>query len=213
MGHWLDKVLLLLSAPTADLRELARLVDEDPRTFYRGIDAADLEVDDQDVADIEFGQIDSSFSYAANDNYAPGSPRALETQNVIKMVRSIGRQEERVALTLDLMLKDRALGFALLQESENRGSKFENYAIEQIQASLPSHIASINDQAAVASLVSKFFTYTFPMNRGRLLFFLARHLSKYPVVNKAIKRSLDRTASMFVEEYRTKINDLLRANQ
>lgn len=44
MSHWLDTVITLIQADTADLRELARIAGCDVRTFYRGtkMDGADL---------------------------------------------------------------------------------------------------------------------------------------------------------------------------
>ncbi len=44
MTHWLDKVVEILNAPTADLRELAHLAGYNPKTFYVGtvIDGVDV---------------------------------------------------------------------------------------------------------------------------------------------------------------------------
>src|ERR1700685_1427051 len=59
------------------------------------------------------------------------------------------------------------------------------------------------------ALVPRLFSYTWPLNRGRLLFFLAQYLAKYPAVNQSIGRCLGKTHSMFVEEYRSLITRLL----
>jgi hypothetical protein len=37
MKHWLQTVITLLEADTADLRELARIAGGNPKIFYRGI--------------------------------------------------------------------------------------------------------------------------------------------------------------------------------
>lgn len=49
MAHWLDKVVALLQAETADLRELAIIAGGNPKTFYRGASLDDVDLSDQDV--------------------------------------------------------------------------------------------------------------------------------------------------------------------
>jgi hypothetical protein len=200
MTHWLEKVVLLFKAPTSDLRALAELVGEDPKTFYRGIDLDGLEVEGQDLTGMEFGDIEADG--VANDNNPP------DPYKIAVSISRISRQEERVSVILDLILRDRRRGFEILNKYQGDRAKFASYAIEEIRSSF-SDESSTNDQIIAASLVARFFSYTYPMNRGRLLFFLATHLAKYPVVNAAISRCLSRTASMFVEEYRSKIRALL----
>ncbi len=200
MTHWLEKVVLLFKASTSDLRALAELVGEDPRTFYRGIELDDLEVEGQDLTGMEFGDFEDDG--VANDNYLP------DPNKIAISIGRISRQEERISVILDLILRDRHRGFEILNEYEGERAKFALYAISEIRYSFGDE-SPANDQLIAASLVSKFFTYTYPMNRGRLLYFLARYLAKYPIVNDAISRCLSRTASMFVEEYRSKIRDLL----
>jgi hypothetical protein len=199
MSHWLDKVLLLLRAPTSDLKELAELAGDDPRTFYRGIALSDLEVDGQDLGGMEFG----------DDEGEPVANLARQDpfQRLAASITGTPRQEERVAIILDLILQDRLRGFEMLGEYQS-SAKFESYAVREIRAAFfrPS---SSNDEMAAASLVAKFFSYTFPMNRGRLLFCLAKHLAKYRIVNAEITDSLGKTASMSVEEYRSRIERLL----
>jgi len=200
MSHWLEKVLLLLRAPTSDLKALAELAGDDPRTFYRGIDLDDLEIEGQDLTGMEFGDVDADF--VANDNYRP------EPYKVAATIAKAPRQEERISLILDLILRDRNRGFEVLMEYQGEKAKFESHALKEIRSAL-SDSSMNNNQLVVASLVSKFFSYTYPMNRGRLLYFLAKHLAKYPIVNRAIRTCLSKTASMFVDEYRLRIDQLL----
>jgi len=58
MPHWMDKVVVLLTTNTADLRKLALMAGGNPRTFYRGIKLEDLEIARQDdIWGMEFGEI------------------------------------------------------------------------------------------------------------------------------------------------------------
>jgi formylglycine-generating enzyme required for sulfatase activity len=50
MAHWLDKVVEILKAETADLRELARIAGYDPADFYRGTDMEGADFRDFDAA-------------------------------------------------------------------------------------------------------------------------------------------------------------------
>jgi hypothetical protein len=202
MAHWLDKVVTLLQARTSNLRELAELAGEDPRTFYRGVMLSELDVEGQDLTGMEFASYD--FASAANDNNGTESSKLAET------IAKTSRQEERVALIIQLILNDRARGMEILERVQGDRAKFASYAFNEIRLSL-SDSSEDKDQLIVASLIPRFFSYTYPMNRGRLLYFLAEHLAGYPVVNRAIRSCLNKTVSMFVDAHRLEINELLDA--
>jgi hypothetical protein len=204
MTHWLDKVITLLQARTSNLRELAELAGEDPRTFYRGISLNEVDIEGQDLSGMEFERYEHELAPVANDN---------NVSTWIKLAASIsaaGRQEERVALVIRSVLYDRAGGMEMLARFKDDRAKFAFYAINEIRRSL-SESSEDEDQAIIASLIPKFFSYTYPLNRGRLLYFLAKHLASYPIVNQAIRFCLNKTASMFVDAHRSEINELLDA--
>jgi hypothetical protein len=202
MAHWLETVVKLLLASTNDLRELARIAGADPKTFYIGIDPRTLDTTDQDISDMEFSrseEIASSFQTFT-----------IETRQVIaKKIRKTARQEERIAMILDMIVQDRPYGLAILEEYKSDRAKFATYALDQIRTLFTDMHVDTKDEYVVAGLIPRLFSYTYPLNRGRLLYFLARYLAKYPQINQAIARCLNRTASMFVEEYRSRINQLL----
>ncbi len=67
MAHWLDKIVEIMEAETADLRDLARIAGYDPADFYRGtvMDGADLR--GQDLTGMEFTRLDlSKVKYDSN---------------------------------------------------------------------------------------------------------------------------------------------------
>jgi hypothetical protein len=199
MAHWLDKVVTLLQAQTSNLRDLAELAGEDPRTFYRGVKLSELDIEGQDLTGMEFESYESA--PVANDN-------KIESYKLVATIAKTARQEERVALILRLILHDRAQGMAVLAHYQGDKAKFASHALQEIRSSL-SNSSENNDQLIVAALVAKFFSYAYPMNRGRLLHFLAKHLAKYPIVNRAIRSCLNKTASMFVAEHRSQVNQFL----
>lgn len=191
MAHWLDKVIDLLQAQTDDLRELARIAGANPETFYLGIDPTQLDIAGQDLTGIEFSRAEA------------------ETKIVVGRIRKATRQEERIAMLLDALLQNRNSGLAILNLYQTDKAKFANYALEKIRNLFSDATTADKFESGVAALIPHFFSYTYPLNRGRLLYFLALYLGKYPQVNKAINASLTKTASMFVEFYRSRIVKLL----
>jgi len=51
--HWLDKVLEIFAAPTADLRVLAGIAGYDPKIMYKGTSLAGVDLSGQDVSDLD----------------------------------------------------------------------------------------------------------------------------------------------------------------
>jgi|GraSoi_2013_40cm_1033754.scaffolds.fasta_scaffold08791_2 hypothetical protein len=133
-------------------------------------------------------------------------------EDLLSLVRRTGRQEERVALLMAAILNDPTVGkSALLQYQRDRASTAA-WAIAElrkifIDTSWPS------DEQVIAALVPRLFTKHWPMTRGDLLFFLAKHLGKWPQVNTAIREVLRRTNSAYVHLSRKEIEDALAARQ
>jgi formylglycine-generating enzyme required for sulfatase activity len=87
MTHWLDKIVEIMKAETADLRELARIAGYDPTDFYRGtvIDGADL--CGQDLTGMEFTHLDlSKVKYDENTRF----PSSLSLSLKIESFRDFG---------------------------------------------------------------------------------------------------------------------------
>jgi hypothetical protein len=132
--------------------------------------------------------------------------------SALRRIKNTPRQEERIALLLDEILRDPTIGSSVLLQYAQDRAKFATHALSKIREMIPiANIGGGGDEQAIATLVPAFFAYTYPMNRGRLLYFLAKHLAKYPLINEAIDNSLRRTASMFVDEHRHAISELLQS--
>jgi hypothetical protein len=138
----------------------------------------------------------------------------LQTEQVSDLLRKIShtaRQEARIAILADSILRDRETGMsALVQYKEDR-AKFATWALHELRSSLlfnQNRSASMDDEV-IANLIPRFFTKAFPLSRGDLLYHLAWHLAKWPKINAAIGNSLNKTRSMFVDFRRKEIEELL----
>jgi hypothetical protein len=137
-----------------------------------------------------------------------------KVSTALKSIKRAGRQEERIALLLDEILNDLNTGTSVLLQYEQDRAKFATHALSKIRELIPrGSVGQTADERTIATLVPAFFAYAFPLNRGRLLYFLAKHLAKYPLVNEAIATTLHQTESMFVDQYRSAILDYLESAQ
>jgi hypothetical protein len=131
-------------------------------------------------------------------------------ESLLSAVRRTGRQEERIALLMSAILSDPAVGKSALLQYQGDRAKTADRAIRELRRLLTENDKSWpSDDRVVAALVPWLFTQQWPMTRGDLLFYLAKHLHKWPSANKAIRNSLARTRSMYVERRRMQILDLL----
>jgi hypothetical protein len=110
MAHWLDKVIELLNAETADLRELARIAGANPATFYRGINLADLDVNGQNLDGMQFSAGPDNEPNISSDKFKlllDSDNREVEAIKAIQRTHQVKRQEERMAVLLDLICEIR----------------------------------------------------------------------------------------------------------
>jgi hypothetical protein len=207
MAHWLDKILLLLQADTSDLRELARLAESDPRTFYRGVDRRKLDLVGQDVEGMEFS------------GDAPSEPQSDETKDPepaavfgsLHLIRDATRAEERVAVAVRAILEDRTGGRKLLAMLSADRSKYANAALWELRSILNSP-PSAKSLAPVKliQLVRRHYTHAFPDSRAALLFYLAKHLSEFPEAKNYLRQSWEKSRSYAFLPYRDSIQRYLK---
>jgi hypothetical protein len=142
----------------------------------------------------------------ARDNYRHNFQQ--EAKDLLNNIARIPRQEERMALLMSTILDNPLVGKAALLEYGRDNAKFEDWTLKELRkifvdTNWPS------DERVIATLVPKLFTKQYPLSRGDLLFHLARHLAKWPLVNLAIRTCLDKTNSMFVNFRRAEIEEAL----
>lgn len=136
-----------------------------------------------------------------------------QISELLGRIRATGRQEERIAILADAILQNRDVGISALIQYQGDRAKVANWAVQEMRgllSSVPSQSQQHHDEMYVAELVPRLFTHHYPLSRGQLLFYLAKHLGKWPLVNQALRRSLDRSNSIFVDNYRDQIDNLLR---
>lgn len=237
MAHWLDIVVDLFKADTKDLRELARIAGGDPTTFYRGVEPAELDLEDQDIDGIEFSSSEA-FMGALIDgsriNIGIGAVENLiiETGDLVRFVSNFGRQEERIALLLRLVVEHRHAAIRILEQYGNDRAKYANLARvelldalkmerdqielfeeeEEAQMSfLPKPVRSRRRLAdlELAKIVHRTFSSIPPSNRSVLLYYLAKHLSSQLAINKFLRSRIEASRSVFMEPNKPHILELL----
>ena len=129
---------------------------------------------------------------------------------ILRRAKAAGRQEERVAILIDALLEDRDTGFAALTQYGKDRAQFANWALQELRSHFFAREDSRkNDQLIVAHLIPRFFSHYYTLSRGELLLYLATHLAKWPAVNQALRQTLNRTASVFVNNFRKRIDQIL----
>lgn len=220
---------LLASAPNAEaarriLRARPRLGASVDSTGNITLDLGEL--DARDRAWINQEQLMSSLM--AEFDVAPGSAyggelphfdikatnliQAGEVSELMRRVKSTGRQEERIAMLADYVLQNREIGISILIQYGKDRANFANWAITELRTKLSNNNSSVlkaADEAVVANLVPRLFTKHYSLSRGELLFYLAKHLAKWPLINKALRRRLAKSRSLFVGNFRTRIDEIL----
>jgi hypothetical protein len=181
MGHWLDKVITLLVAPTANLRELAILAGADPATFYVGTDIGKLDLAGQDIDGMKFSSGDVA-SDAVQLVLRLKSPEQLQhVSQIVQRIKSAPRQEERIVLLLDEIVRDRSAADALLHCYATDKAKYAAAALRKLEAALrmdASGKRKLNNVQLVKAVTGQFAKA--PKTRTTLNYFLYKHLRKYP---------------------------------
>jgi hypothetical protein len=147
-------------------------------------------------------------SHSLEDDHDASEP-VRDPPNPFEFVKKVfrtGRQEERVALVIALMLENEEVATIVLKELPRDRGKFAQRAI-----------GSLNDwskrvrftEADAAKFVEQLMGDVFPMNRPTLLLYLSKHLARYRMINNAIRKRVRSSRSMFLEEHRPQINRYL----
>jgi hypothetical protein len=140
MSHWLDRVIQLLTADTADLNELARIAGYDPRTFYIGTNMDGVDISGQDVSTIQFTGFDIEKVKYDRDTRPP----ALEGQKAIAEVEALDSVINTV-LQLAARLPKQALTIlgAELEKQEQRALAARGLVRDRGAVSLPNRLAEL----------------------------------------------------------------------
>jgi len=180
-------VLTLLQAPTASLRELALLAGRDPKNFYLGVEIRNLDLTGQDLSGMNFSEdVHSQADQQLELDFLPSEYPAFQVGLTAQRIKGAARQEERIALLLDEIFKDRAVGLSLLEAYSFDKAKFATRALGVLKEVLrnESHSKKLSN-VQLARLVSGRFAKG-PNTRTTLAYFMFKHLRKYPDIDRWI---------------------------
>ena len=193
MKHWLDMVVILLQAPTANLRELAHLAGADPRNFYVGVDVQSLDLTDQDTKGMSFSSVEGQEEQeqqgpTVSELIYEGIARVVDATRAI---RRSTRQEERIVLLLDEIIKNRSLAIDIIDMYDADRGKPAAEALTLLRQKLQGDKKLTNVQ--LARIVSGRFAKS-PQRRTTLAYFMFKHLRKYPDIGEWLEgKSINRT--------------------
>jgi hypothetical protein len=176
MRHWLEKVVVLLQAETADLRQLAVLAGGDPRTFYRGVKAGTLDISNQDIHGMQFSE--------SADRY------------LVKIKKAV-HGEERVAMVLAYLMHDRDDGLNVLSSYREdrshtvmRAIALLNEEIDTEASGFGLHPTLSQERECIALIrsVLRFYSKTMRESRHNIFYYIVKLLSDYPEANEYLRR-------------------------
>jgi len=219
MSHWLDKVIELLQANTADLRELARMAGGNPKIFYLGVRLSDLDVSGQNLDGMQFG--DDAASQATEDVWLKLDRNEIaEFSSSIRFIKQTGKQEERLAILLKTVLSNRKFAREIVGQYGRDKAKFANLVVQDLRRILKSESKRqikegsfrITD-VGLAHILFGRFRRGMQLNRILLLYYMAKHLHQFPDINKYLRGRFERSFSVYLDPYRDEIKRLLRSKR
>jgi hypothetical protein len=171
------------------LRELALIAGGNPKTFYHGVNPDDLDLEGQDVQGIEFTNV------------------ATEHMNKIRGARA---KEERLTMLLDRILQDRSNALQIVENYGVDKSKYANASVYELWKALKkeSEHGKIDNVSLVRAL-RRPLAHQLGDSRANLLYYMAKHLAKYPDIRMYLRKSLARSTSTDLDRYRRKIDKFM----
>ena len=213
MEHWLDKVVALLQADTADLRELARMAGGNPKTFYRGINPRELDLEGQNIEGMDFAPVHETSDDGYSGLFVPLNSEEsflIAIDDLIHAIRRVGRQEERLALLLKLILENRSVGVSIIGAYGRDKAKYANRVLAELGRALEDERAQMSlfeagptkrhSDDLLARILQQPFSRGMPGNRSGMLYYMAMHLSNYPKINAFLKAKLENSYSIFLNK-------------
>lgn len=221
MSNWLEMVVTLLQAQTSNLRELARIAGADPRNFYRGIRLSDLDVAGQDIDGMEFADrpVGGAEEFSLQHPIYYADDKTIPAIEVLNQIHHVGRQEERLAILLDLILRNPVEASFLIKIYSKDRAKYANRVLKQIDIEITQnrkHDDLFQEERGrrlnavqLARIVNEPFSRGMPGNRAALLYYMAKHLARYPDINNYLRNKIAKARSVFITPYRREIVDFL----
>src|ERR1700733_5409808 len=225
MPHWLEKVIVIVSSDSLDLRTLAISAGGDPRDFYIGADMSGADLRGQNLLGMAFTnfdpkmvqiddntQLDPEYSAPLSNHdeldLNQGAGEERERQEILSRVtqiRLMPRQESRVAALLRGILLNRDLGMAVLSTYDGDRAEFAKKVLGFTHSHI-SHNPTLPTALLISRAVEFAISYIYGMRKGVLLLALAEQLGEFPSLNALIRNRTISTNSIFAAPY---VNDIL----
>ena len=218
MTHWLDKLLDIFSADSAELRSLAIVAGGDPETFYIGTDMRGADLRGQDLRGMKFTHLDLASVLIDQDTKLEGLADELALlDNVDELranfefvkIRKMKRQEERLAVILKIFL-DRPELRNFIKNNYRDKAKFTRDAIDKLLdwTDKEDLFGEKYEELDFGSFLEHVINNSFPLNRGFLLLYLAKYFGYDPLVIRVIRKRLRNNFTM--SQHIKPIEDILK---
>ena len=189
-----------MKADTSDLRELARIADADPRTFYRGVDLATLDVDGQDLSGMQFG-----FD-------GPRETTAIDVDPLVfTQIARASRYEERLVFLLKWLIEDRTVGLAMLDRYIDDRSKHGTLVLAGLRSYLDGDRGLAVTPMELVRFVRARFSHVMPGSRAAILYYMAIHLANHEEIRAYLLRWWSGSSSFAFRDYQKGIELALNA--
>lgn len=203
MSHWLDKVVSLLQAETADLRELAQIAGGDPRIFYRGINPAELDLANQDIQGMEFSStIDQSTHIGQLELQLLSEADQQTARNTVIRIKTARRQEERAALLLAEFLRDRSHALQIIDSYVKDDAQVTHSVLSVLREV---HFREMEGKRFTNLQIARKVSGRFRRaedKRSLVAYFFAKHLREFPELRPWLRtKSLARLSGEQQDEF------------
>jgi len=213
--HWADKILEIFDADTTDLRKLAIIAGVDPRYFYVGTDLEGADIRGQDLRGMLLTNLDLSkviYDRATQidvdtDTDFLDEIKKLEIKKDVVVLTKLGAQEERLVCLLKLYIEnpgyEKFIDGFVSERSEFSAKSISNFR----QVYRRDLFGETISKPQFYRFIDVMINMSFPKNRAKLIFNLAKHLGYDKNVVQLLNKRLVPNATM--SPYLGKIEEML----
>jgi hypothetical protein len=150
-------------------------------------------------------ELEREFEISPSDKKISVTIESME-KSYLNTISNTQRQEERIAIIIDSLIQDRDIGISMLTESSRDRAKYTREIASELLSILNTREpSSFITDLEIVKLVRKKFAKGMPSNRNALLYYLSKHLCKYPEINSYLRMATDRSESIFLADQKKDI--------
>ena len=198
MTHWTSKIIDLLEADTADLRELAIIAGGDPKTFYLGVDMRGVDVRGQDLRGMVFSPTaytemlwdkETNFSDEDLDNDENEQKLYSDVQESCNIIKNISKHEERFACLLNLCINNSDQKNDICNYYDDKSIYVEEMKSRIYLANLfdIDLFGNKTDSNELIKLINHSISSAYPYSRQSVIYYLSKHIGHKQNISKLLK--------------------------